>query len=53
MVHAVIDRYYSLFRRVLKIFLNPRLSLIVPLSVKWIESLFIVIVNDRANNKIM
>ena len=32
MVHVVIDRYFSLFLKGLKIFLNPRLSLIVPLS---------------------
>ena len=30
-VCVVIDRYYSLFLKGLKIFLNPRLSLIVPL----------------------
>ena len=32
MVHVVIDTYFSLFQKGLKIFLNPRLSLIVPLS---------------------
>ena len=31
MVHVVIDRYFSLFLKVLKIYLNPRLSLIVSL----------------------
>ena len=31
MVHVVIDRYFSLFLKGLKIFLNPRLSLIAPL----------------------
>ena len=30
MLHVVIDRYFSLFLKGLKIFLNPRLSLIVP-----------------------
>ena len=33
MVHVVIDKYFSLFPKGLKIFLNPRLSLIVPLTV--------------------
>ena len=32
MVHVVIDRYFSLFLTVLRIFLHPRLSLIVPLT---------------------
>ena len=31
MVHVVIDRYFSVFLKGLKIFLNWRLSLIVPL----------------------
>ena len=31
MAYVVIDRYFSLFLKGLKIFLNPRLSLIVPL----------------------
>ena len=31
MVHVVINKYFSLFLKGLKIFLNPRLSLIVPL----------------------
>ena len=31
MEHVVIDRYFSLFLKGLKIFLNPRLSLIGPL----------------------
>ena len=31
-VHVVIDMYFSLFLKGLKIFVNPRLSLIVPLS---------------------
>ena len=36
MVHVVIDRYFSssLFLKGLKIFLNPRLSLIVPFKVQ-------------------
>ena len=32
MVHVVIDKYFSLFLNGLKIFLNPRRSLIVPLN---------------------
>ena len=32
MVHVVIEGYLSLFLKGLKIFLNPRLSLIVPVS---------------------
>ena len=32
MIHVVVDRYFSLFLRGLKIFLNPRLSLTVPLN---------------------
>ena len=32
MVHVVIDRYFPVFLKGLKIFLNLRLSLIVPLS---------------------
>ena len=32
MVHVVIDRYFSLFLKGLKTFLNPRLSLIVRLT---------------------
>ena len=32
MVHVVIDWYFSLFLKGLKIFLNVRLSLIVPLN---------------------
>ena len=38
MVHVVIDRYVSLFLKGLKSFLNPRLSLIVPLSSKFLHS---------------
>ena len=34
MVHVMIDRYFSLFLKGLKIFLNPRQSLIVPLRLK-------------------
>ena len=33
MVHVVIDRYFSLFLKGLKIFLDLRLSLIVPLII--------------------
>ena len=47
MVHVVIDRYFSLFVKGLKIFLNPRLSLIVPLTgrsiflhIKWKNMFF-------------
>ena len=36
MVHVVIDRYFSLFLKGLKIFLNRRLSLIVPLTHQFI-----------------
>ena len=32
MEHFLIDRYFSLILKGLKIFLNPRLSLIVPVS---------------------
>ena len=32
MTHVAIDKYFSLFLKGLKIFLNPRLSLIVHLN---------------------
>ena len=40
MVHVVIDRYFSLFVKGLKIFLNPRLSPIIPLSAHYESIIF-------------
>ena len=53
MVHVVIDRYFSLFLKGLKIFPNPKLSLIVPLIVmhRWgissVDSSISVVIQEQ------